>query len=293
MYSLRGLKTRNDTAKTVQKRRPKMGSVASAIALLRLLSEAERPLGVNAIARELSLPPSSCFKILKSLLMEDFVEFDTRTKSYSPGGGAIAVARRALDSNRAFSILRPLLEELAHDYSIAVGLWRLVRNSRMLLIGFAEGRSQMRIHMSIGQRVPRLVGGMGRAIAAHLDLPTGALRQEFDTLAWQNRPPFADYMAQVEQAKQVGYGIDQGNFSSGVSTAAVAVVDDSGTIRYGISGMMFSGQHDCETVNKIARRLVAISQVASSRLVSPAETLRADPSAASWNPRRCSHLRST
>jgi DNA-binding IclR family transcriptional regulator len=249
-----------NTVQSRQKRGPKAGSVVYAIALLRLLSTRGQPMGVNAIARELSLPPSSCFKILKSLLIEGFVEFDTQTKSYSLGSGAIAVARRALDSNRAFSAVRPLLEELAHDYSIAVGLWRLVRNSRMMLIGFVEGRSPMHIHMSIGQRVPRLVGAMGRAVAAHLDLSEDELRREFEILKWQKPLPFADYSAQVEYAKRAGYGIDEGNFAAGVSTAAVAVKDDNGMIRYGISGIMFSGQHTFETLTLIAQRLVAISR---------------------------------
>jgi DNA-binding IclR family transcriptional regulator len=291
-YWERVLKTRNNTMGTAQKRTPKMGSVASAIALLRLLSEREQPLGVNAIARELSLAPSSCFKILKSLLVEDFVEFDTRTKSYSVGCGAIAVAHRALDSSRAFSNMRPLFEELAYDHSIAVGLWRLVRNSRMVLIGFVEGRSQMRIHMSIGQRVPRLVGAMGRAVAAHLDLPKDELRREFDTLTWQSPLSFADYVMQVEQAKRVGYGIDEGNFALGVSTAAVAVIDDSGAIGYGISGIMFSGQHNSETMNKIAQRLVTISQAASVRLVGHAGT-PGDAVRSARTQQRCSGVQST
>jgi DNA-binding IclR family transcriptional regulator len=237
------------------------------MSLLRLLSKVDQPLGVNAIARELSLPPSSCFKILKSLLVEDFVEFDVRTKNYSLGSGAIAVARRALDPRRAFTTVRPLLEELAHEYAIAVGLWRLVNNSRMILIGFVEGRSQMRIHMSVGQRIPRLVGALGRSVAAHLDLTEEELRAEFDNLRWQNPPPFPKYVAQVQLAKDLGYGLDESNFAPGVTTAATAIADTFGAITYGISGIMFTGQYDSDTVHAIARRLVAVSRAASVRLV--------------------------
>jgi DNA-binding IclR family transcriptional regulator len=247
--------------------RRRIGSVASAMSLLRLLSKIDQPLGVNAIARELSLPPSSCFKILKSLLLEDFVEFDVRTKNYSLGSGAISVARRALDPRRAFTTVRPLLEELAHEYTIAVGLWRLVNNSRMILIGFVEGRSQMRIHMSVGQRIPRLVGALGRSVAAQLDLAESELKAEFDTLRWQNPLPFSKYVAQVQQAKDLGYGLDEGNFAPGVTTVATAIADVFGAISYGISGIMFTGQHDSDTLGTIAHKLVAVSRAASARLV--------------------------
>ena len=253
-----------------QDQAPKAGTVSSAMAILRLLSEVEYPLGVNAIARELSLAPSSCFKILKALLTEDFIEFDTRTKSYSLGSGAINVARRALDPSRAFSIVRPRLEEIAQTYAIAIGLWRMIRNSRMVLIGFAEGISQMRIHMSVGQRVPMLVGAIGRANAAHLDLPVDDLKREFDTLRWQTPLSFSDYLSQVQQAKRLGYGFDEGNFAPGVSTVAVPIVDEAGAIRYGISGIMFSGQHSPTTMHEIAQKLIVAGDWASQRLVSQA-----------------------
>ena len=246
----------------------KPGTVASAMAILRLLADTEHSLGVNAIARELSLAPSSCFKILKTLLADDFVEIDRRTKGYSLGSGAITVARRALDPSRAFATIRSRLEETAQTHSIAIGLWRMLSNSRMVLIGFAEGSNQMRIHMSVGQRLPVLVGAVGRAIAARLDLTTDELREGFEALRWQTPLSFAQYVEQVERAKRLGYGFDEGNFAPGVSTVAVTIVDESGTIRYGLSGIMFSGQHNAETMEKIAHDLIDLAQWSSVRLVS-------------------------
>ena len=247
---------------------PKTGTIGSAIAVLHLLSEAEYPLGVNAIARELSLAPSSCFKILKSLLAHDFVEIDNRTKGYSLGAGAITVARRALDPARAFATIRPRLEALAQVYSIAIGLWRLLPNGRMVLVGFAEGNSQMRIHMSVGSRLPILVGAVGRAIAARLDLNEEELREQFTKLRWQTPIGFEEYLEQVKQAKRNGYGFDQGNFAPGVTTVATAIADDAGMVRYGLSGIMFAGQHDAETIEKIARDLAVLAKWSSARLVS-------------------------
>src|SRR6266403_2094221 len=107
----------------IQKPPVKSGAVRSAMAVLRLLADTDRPLGVNAIARELSIAPSSCFKILKALLVDDFVEIDAKTKSYSVGAGAISIARRALDPSQAFATVRSRLEETAQAHAIAIGLW--------------------------------------------------------------------------------------------------------------------------------------------------------------------------
>jgi len=139
----------------------------------------------------------------------------------------------------------------------------------MVLVGFAEGSSQMRIHMSVGSRLPILMGAVGRAIAARLDLNEEELREEFMKLRWQTPISFEEYLEQVRQAKLNGYGFDQGHFSPGVTTVATAIVDDAGVVRYGLSGIMFAGQHDAETIKLIARDLADLSNWSSARLVSP------------------------
>ncbi|WP_197277175.1 IclR family transcriptional regulator [Sphingomonas profundi] len=241
--------------------------VTTTVAVLRLLASTERPIGVNAIARELSLAPSSCFKILKHLHAEDFVDFDTLTKGYSLGSGAISLARNALDPLKAFSIVRPRLEQTASSYSMAIGFWRRVRGARIVLAGFIEGDSPMRIHMSVGQRLPMLMGAVGRAIAGELDVPEQDLREEFGRLRWQVPLTFEEYLAQVREARTQGFAVDRDNFATGVTTVAVAIRDANGAVRYGFSGIMFSGQHDAETIARAGQDFIALADWASSRLI--------------------------
>jgi DNA-binding IclR family transcriptional regulator len=242
------------------------GPVASVASILRLLAAAERPMGVNSIARSVSMAPSSCFKIMKALLAQDFVAIDENTKRYSIGSGAIAIAQRALDPFQAYSVVRSRLEDTAQTQSIAIGLWRIIPRSRMTLIGFAEGENQMRIHMAIGQRLPMYVGAVGRAIAARMNPPQQELKENFKELRWQTPLSFRDYVAQVEAARHLGYGLDAGYFARGVSTVAVVIVDTKGDIRYGLSGIMFSGQYNDKTVDKIGRQMIELSKWATDRL---------------------------
>jgi DNA-binding IclR family transcriptional regulator len=245
----------------------KGGSVAAALALLRLLGSSGRPIGVNAIARDLSLAPSSCFKILKQLQRDDFVDFDERTKCYTLGSGAIELARRALDPTQAFSLVRVRLEQVAEKDALAIGFWRAIRQSRLVLAGFVEGGSPMRIHMSVGQRVPMLVGAVGRAVAAKLAVGEAELRAEFAQLRWQTAPDFKSYVAQVREARRCGYAVDRDNFAAGVTSVAVAIPGPGGAVSYGISGIMFSGRCDEELIAKIGADLVDVAEWAASRLV--------------------------
>lgn len=242
-------------------------SISSALAILRLLSVPGQEMGVNRIARELSIAPSSCFKILKQLQAENYVDFDDVSKSYSLGNNAINIGRQALDPMQAFTLIRPRLERAAQEFSMALGFWRVVPGARMVLAGFVEGDSRIRIHMPVGQRLPMYMGAVGRAIAAKLDLSQKELQREFSLLRWSEPLSFGAYAAQVDAARRQGYALDHGNFAPGVSTVAVAITDTAGTVRYGISGVMFSGLHTDDGIEAIAAELMHIAGWASERLV--------------------------
>lgn len=236
------------------------------MAILRLLTTNGEPLGVNAIAKNLGMAPSTCFRILKVLQSEDLVQIDENSKEYGLGSGAISIGVRALDPLRSFSIVRPRLQALADKYSLAVGLWHLLTASNMTLTGFAENNDTMRIHMSNGQRLPALIGAIGQVVAARLNLPDGELRIRYSNLRWQAPLSFDEYRAQVQLAAQIGYGHDVGNLVAGVESIGVAIADGDGATRYGISGSMFIGQHTAETVAMICRELKEIGTWAGIRL---------------------------
>jgi DNA-binding IclR family transcriptional regulator len=69
----------------------KAPAISRAAAVLRLLGKNATPLGVQAIARELGLVPSTCLHVLRALVAEEFVSFDSETKR-SPGTGSNATA---------------------------------------------------------------------------------------------------------------------------------------------------------------------------------------------------------
>lgn len=224
-------------------------------------------MGVNAIARELSLAPSSCFKILKQLQIEDFLDFDEHTKAYSLGSGAIMLARRALDPLQAFPIVYPRLEKSVGRFPMAIGFWRCLPRERIVLAGFVEGNSAMRIHMSAGQRLPMLMGAVGRAIAAKLEYSEFELRSAFGRLQWQTPVAFEDYAAEVAHAGERGYAVDRGNFASGVTSVAVAVGEQGGPIAYGISGILFASAETEDLIDQIGTDLIEVADWVAARLI--------------------------
>jgi DNA-binding IclR family transcriptional regulator len=234
---------------------PVVGSIVKTIAILRHLADEPDRRGVNAIARAMSLSPSSCFNILKTLVRENFVDFDPQTKNYSIGLGIGLLARRALGPENVYPTCAPMLEDLARRFQATVGLLRMTSTQRLVLLGFAESVSAIRIQMTVGQRLPYLLGADGRCVAASLALPDDVLSAEFKRLRWQNPPTFDAYLDEVKKAKVQGWAIDDGNVMPAITTVAAPVVSKDKRLLYTVNATVFRSQHTDATLNQIAKVL--------------------------------------
>lgn len=238
----------------------KMSTVAQTIAVLRFLANMSAPLGVNAISRELDLAPSSCFRILKQLAEEDYAHFDRRTKCYSLGSAAVMLARRALDPANTFSLIQPSLAKFVAETETSLCFWRKIDRNRLVLAGFLESPHPMRIHMSVGQRVPLFIGAVGRAFAAEYRLSDDEIQREFHQLRWQEPPELDEYRSQVEEYGRVGYAIDIGNFAPGVTTVATILNNAMDEPSFGLSAIHLSNQIERRKVEEVGKALVDLKQ---------------------------------
>src|ERR1700749_3054920 len=78
----------------------KAPAISRAAAVLRMLGRSEAPLGVQAIARELGLVPSTCLYVLRALVAEELVAFEADTKRYSLDAGVLSLAQHWLRRDR-------------------------------------------------------------------------------------------------------------------------------------------------------------------------------------------------
>lgn len=241
-----------------------VGSVVNALAILRHLAAGEAQ-GVNAIARAVTISPSTCFNILKTLVAEDFVEFDPVAKLYTVGA----------EPARLFGGETPLLAwrqwvvdalgGFAHEFSLTCGLWRMVAN-RVVLTNAVEGAHATRIHLVAGQRLPAHLGAMGRCIAAAQQLDREAVRQRIEKLRWAEAPSVDAFLADMEASRERGWAIDDGNYLKGVTTIAAVIRATRGDVRACMTATMFSGQHTNETLTVIGDRLGGLARIAEDRL---------------------------
>lgn len=247
-----------------------VGALSSGLAVLRYLAIASTPVGVTRIARDLELNSSTCFNLLKTLVHEGLVTFDDATKTYAIGIGLVELAKGSLEQASYVRMLRPQLESIAREHAVTATLWQRSRSERVVLVDLAENPAAMRVHMSIGQRLPMYIAALGRCMAAYSELPADDLQRRVESVRWDNAPSFEEYCADVQLVRDRGYAVDNGNYVKGVTTVSAPVVDANQRAIMAISAVGFSAQFNKAATRALGEDLHAraseISRALSGRI---------------------------
>ncbi|WGM47254.1 HTH-type transcriptional regulator XynR [Brevundimonas sp. NIBR10] len=228
---------------------------ANAIRILKFLVEAGGPTRSVTISRSLGLNASTCFNILRTLVLEDVVEFDPVAKTYSVGVGLTTLVGNLLTEGQRVAAATPQMRELADRYNITMTLWKRLGPDKIVLVKSVASPANVRIEMAEGQRLPVLMASTGRIMAPHLGWSRKDLKAAFKALRWQTPLTFEDYWEQVEAAEARGWASDQGYFTKGVQTIAAPVFDRAGDVAFSIVGVMLLGQYEDGQLDEIGAAL--------------------------------------
>lgn len=232
-----------------------VGALSSGLTILRYLVSASEPVGVTRIAKALDLNSSTCFNLLKTLVHERLVNFDETTKTYSVGLGVVQLAKGTLDAASYVRLLRPHLREIASRHRVTATLWHRIVDERVVLVDLADSESTIRIHMSVGQRLPMYLAALGRCMAAFSRLDTKELRSKISNLRWDDGPSFETYLKEVQFVREYGYAVDHGNYVKGITTVSSPILDETGMPIMAISAVGISAQFSETSIRALGEDL--------------------------------------
>jgi DNA-binding IclR family transcriptional regulator len=201
----------------------KAPAISRAAAVLRLLGKSDTPLGVQSIARELGLVPSTCLYVLRALVAEEFVSFDPETKRYALEAGVLTLARHWLRRNQFNDLAQPVLDRVSQAFDMTVLGVHIVGIDHIIVVATSQSGSNIQLSTQIGSRFPALISATGRCIAAFGDTPDAELEARFNTLRWDEPPSFDEWKKQVDETRIRGFAVDAGNYISGVTVVAAPV----------------------------------------------------------------------
>ncbi|NBS74653.1 MAG: IclR family transcriptional regulator [Betaproteobacteria bacterium] len=206
-------------------------AVSRAINILKLLASIPDSMGVNAIARQLNMAPSSCLSILRALTNEGLVQLSPINKQYSLGLGLLTLAHDMLGRNQFAPLVEPELKSIAAQYGATATAVELDSRERMVVVAVAQAPTFLQIQVGVGSRFPAYISATGRCIAAQSDLSIAQLKQRFNSLKWQSPPTFEQWLKEVALAKTKAIGVDVGNYIRGFTIVASLVNSPDGKHR--------------------------------------------------------------
>jgi DNA-binding IclR family transcriptional regulator len=203
--------------------RRQVPAVTRAVAILRALGRSREPLGVNAIANQLDLIPSTCLHILRVLVTEELVAFDPENKKYTLGAGILTMARALLRQDSFADLARDNLETLSTRFGVTAACVEASGLDHMVVVAIARPAQAVRLHVDVGSRFPALISATGRCIAAFGAYDAAEIERRFRVLRWDRAPDWRSWRKQVAQTRERGYAVDEGQYIEGVTIIAVPV----------------------------------------------------------------------
>jgi DNA-binding IclR family transcriptional regulator len=232
-------------------------AVTRSVAILRLLARSRAPLGVNAIARQLEIVPSTCLHILRVLVAEGLVAVDAETKRYVLDAGVLTLARSALRQDGVPRIAQAELDALAARFSVTAIAVRVIGLKHMIVVAISRSDATFRLHVDVGSRFPALISATGRCLAAFGRHEEREIAKAFKALRWDAAPSYADWQADVANTRKAGFGIDRSNYIRGVTIAAAPVFGIEGWMTHAIVAVALSDQLPADGARTIGLELKA------------------------------------
>lgn len=243
----------------------KAPAISRAIAVLRLLGDSDAPLGVNSIAQELGLAPSTCLYVLRALVAEELVSFDPETKLYSQEAGVLALAKPWLRRNRFTALAQPVMDNIGRSFGVTVAGMHIVGLHHIVVVAVSQSTAGVQVNIQIGSRFPALISATGRCVAAFGGHLEEDLETRFKSLRWDVPLTYDQWRSQVEQTRKVGFAVDDGNYMAGLTVVA-APVWTLGKLSHALVAVALGGVLKRNGQPKLQKALVVNARNLSDRL---------------------------
>ena len=204
-------------------------SVIKALEIIELL-DSDGALGVTEIANRLSLDKSSVFRALNTLKSKHYVRQDPDTLKYSNSYKLFEMGHNVVRETGLPKMAYRFMRQLAREVSGAVSLG--IRDGlKAVYIDKIESDATVRASMKIGQSLPLYCTGMGKALLAFL--PQEQLDEILPFLTFEPSTPqthtnLDDFLADLREVRQRGYGVDDEEHIPGLFCLAAPVFDAGG-----------------------------------------------------------------
>lgn len=209
-------------------------TLARGLQIMNQLEDAPEGLSVTHIARQLQLEKSSVSRFLRTLHNYGYVEQDERTRRYRLGARLVALGQRRLHQFTLREQARPFLRQLVDETGECAHLAVLTR-AQAFYVDQVDTSASLRVSTGIGTMAPLHCTALGKVLLAFGEMQPAA---ELPVYTPQTITDAAELARQLEQTRELGYALDDEEYTIGVRCLAAPVWGEGGALAgaMGISG---------------------------------------------------------
>lgn len=204
-----------------------VGAVVAAAQVLRSLHGSERALNASEVARAAGLHRGTAYNILRTLQSEGFVGYDEATRSYSVSLHILEIAYGVLRRSGLMDLARPLMHAVSDAHGVSIYLAKVLPPTSLLLLDWVGAAFRTDLYVTVGRQYPGPAGAPGVIAAAFGKSSEAELETLFSQVRWYRKPPLADFLSRVKEARQTGFAVDRGTMFQGITQVSVPVLSSS------------------------------------------------------------------
>src|SRR5215208_554515 len=207
---------------------PSVKILDKALRILLLFGQRQPEWGVAALAREVGIPKTTVYRILRVLQQHGFLIQDLDSRRFRLGLGALELGRRAYEGIELRRVAQPVIEHLAAVSGETVLLQVLdPERQRVVCIERAQQRVGLRLILEVGATAPLHAGCSAKALLAFLP------EEEIEAVIAKGLPAVTPHTItdpdelrrDLAEVRQNGYAVSFEETDLGVAGISVPVRD--------------------------------------------------------------------
>ena len=200
-------------------------SVKKAFKIVQTIADSSAGIGVSALAKQLRMGKSTVHGITSALEELGVLVRDPLQKKYTVGYTLLELSRKAYRKMELREMARVPMEILMEKVGETVFLG-IMNGDHITILDVVESHNEMKITSPPGTRLPLLAGATGKVFLAQLEeRKAKEIVQKMGLKRYTSKSVVdpKKFLKDVEEAKRMGYAIDNEEYLIGVRAIAVPI----------------------------------------------------------------------
>lgn len=215
-------------------------SLDRGLKILNILGKSSKPLSLSEISAHFSIDRSSVYRLVCTLIKNDFVKQDPDTKKYSLNYKVMELAGSFSEQEKIENIIRPIMRDVCIKTKQNTHLAVLDKNE-VVFIAVEQPRESVAVNITVGIREPVAPTALGKALISFLE------EEELNRfLSAVKLKPYTknsviskkEYRHTIDEIRKNRLAVDNEEYKNDIICFAAPIFDNSNRVQYsiGISG---------------------------------------------------------